>query len=162
MSNQKKGKIFIIFCILIVLTASVILLIMSRKEKEQGRGNAVVDSNVSDWDLDSTEEQKPGDIAIPGYASMVMKAGQTTQEVDMGNPAENNCYFRITLLLEDGTSLYQSDLIEPGKGLREIELTQPLEAGTYRAVIRYDCYSYDEAQEALNGAESGFTLDVRE
>lgn len=161
MSTQKKGKLIVQICIAAVALASAILLAMSLGDKEEGSRNAVVDSETQDWDLNEEVDKGVGDISILGYGTMVMKAGQKQQKVDMGNPKENDCYFRITLLLEDGTRLYQSDLIEPGKGFQKIELEKTLEEGTYAAVIRYDCYSYDEKQENLNGAESGFTLDVR-
>lgn len=161
MSTQKKRKPIVQICIVAVALTSAILLAISFGDEKEGGKNAVVDSQAKDWELDEEVSGGVDDISIPGYGTMVMKAGQKEQKVDMGNPPNNNCYFKITLFLEDGTRIYQSGLIEPGKGFESIELEKTMEAGTYPAVIRYDCYSYDEEQEPLNGAESGFTLDVR-
>lgn len=161
MSRQKKGRLVLQICILAVALASAVLLAMSLGEKEEGNSNAVVDSGTKDWKMEDESDKGEGDISIPGYSTMIMKAGQRQQKVDIGNPPENDCYFRVTLLLEDGTRLFRSEMIEPGKGFHSIELEKAMEAGTYPAVIRYDCYTFDEEQKPLNGAESGFTLDVR-
>ena len=89
-----------------------------------------------------------------------MQAGDRTLKLSIGNPAENTCYLKATLMLEDGTVLYESGLLEPGKGMEEIELNQTLEAGTYEAMVRYQGYSMDESQSELNSSDSGFTLTV--
>ena len=161
MDRPKRGKLILTACILTIALASAILMVISLRDGSKGSQNAVVDSKAEEWELDKESSLKPGDISIPGYGTMVMKAGKKEQKVDMGNPAENDCYFRISLFLEDGTCLFRSDMIEPGKGFHTIELKETLKEGTYPAVIQYDCYSFDEEREPLNGAESGFMLDVR-
>ena len=101
-------------------------------------------------------------IAIPGYKSLSLKAGQTEQSVNLYNPAENDCYFVMTLLLPDGTQIWKSKMVEPGKGLYEITLDQPVEAGTYEnSTLKYECYRMDEELTALNGSEIRLTLEVK-
>lgn len=101
-----------------------------------------------------------GSIAIPGYEKLAMKAGHINQVVDFYNPAENKCYFRISLILEDGTELFSSGMIEPGQKIDEIEITRSLEAGTYKdTVLHYDCYALESLQP-LNGSEAVLNLEV--
>lgn len=101
-------------------------------------------------------------IAIPGYKSLSLKAGQTEQSVNLYNPAENECYFVMTLLLPDGTQIWKSKMVEPGKGLYEITLDQPVEAGTYEnSTLKYECYRMDEELTPLNGSEIRLTLEVK-
>lgn len=55
---------------------------------------------------------------------------------------------------DDGTVLYESGLIEPGKGFEKITLNQTLAAGTYEAMVHYQGVSMDENQRALNSSDS--------
>lgn len=89
-----------------------------------------------------------------------MKAGDIIQEISLHNPAENPCYFVITIALPDGTGIYRSGMIEPGQKTSEIKLAQPLEAGTYKeAILQYSCYSVKD-KTPMNGADMKFTLEV--
>jgi len=102
----------------------------------------------------------PKTISIPGYAQLVMKAGEVAQTMTLHNPVENPCYFVITIALPDGTGIYRSGMIEPGQKTSEIKLSQPLEAGTYKeAILRYSCYSIKD-KTPMNGADMKFTLEV--
>lgn len=102
-----------------------------------------------------------GSISIPGYETLTMKAGQINQDVELFNPEGNPCYMRIEILLPDGTSIFRSGMIEPGKGVNSIQINRPLEAGTYKgAVMRFSNYSL-EGRKELNGAETIFTLEVK-
>ena len=98
-------------------------------------------------------------IAVPGFERLVMKAGQKQQDVLLFNPENNKCFFVIEILTADGTSLFKSGLIEPGKALYSIEISQTLEAGSYDAVLRYSCYAEGTLAE-LNGAETSLKLEV--
>ena len=110
----------------------------------------------------STVEKNDNPISIPGYEGISLVADTKQQSVGLPNPAQNTCYFQITLLLEDGTNLWQSKLIEPGKVSDPIKLVDALPKGTYpNAILQYDCYSMDGNMTALNGAETKLTLWVK-
>jgi hypothetical protein len=110
--------------------------------------------------IEPTPVEVPKTIAIPGYAQLVMKAGDVMQDVELHNPQENSCYFVISIILPDGTEVFRSGLIEPGQKIDVIKLSQPLKAGTYEnAVLRYSCYSIKDKKK-LNGADTKFTLEV--
>lgn len=99
-------------------------------------------------------------IAIPGYEKLVMKAGQLFQDVELFNPKENKCYMVIEILFPDGTRLYKTGMLEPGKGINKFEISRKLEAGTYEgAILKYSNYNLANRQE-LNGAETNFILEV--
>ena len=134
--------------------------------KEDTPAAAGVDENAEDYtgEREVYQGEKNTDtIDIPGFDAINLKAGTTKQSVNLYNPEQNTCYFKMTISLSDGTTLWESDLIEPGKGLYEIELKKTLEAGTYEnAVLKYECFTLDEAQSPLNGAEVKFTIHVLE
>ena len=114
---------------------------------------------------DTTAEtvvKNPDSIAIPGYEMLELKAGSKEQSLCMPNPPQNCCYFQICLYLEDGTLLWQSELIEPGTNSKPIVLSKTLEKGMYpNAILRYSCYRMDENLAPLNGAETKLTLWVK-
>lgn len=119
--------------------------------------------NAVDWagaPEDLTGAAQPGNsIAIPGMDVVRFTANETKQAANLYNPAQNRCYFQISILLEDGTELYRSNLISPGKGLYEIELLKALPEGTYDgSILKYECFGMDEARTPLNGAEITCTI----
>ena len=106
-------------------------------------------------------EKNHDSIAIPGYEGIALKADTKQQAVGLPNPPQNTCYFKITLTLEDGTVLWQSDLVEPGEVSEPIKLKQPLKKGTYpNSLLRYECFTMDGNLSPLNSAATKLTLRV--
>lgn len=167
--TKKKTLIIVIVSVVIVLALAVsaffIIKSMNNKEKESA-SNGVVGKVSGDWDTglddDPTKstESPSGSIQIPGYGTAEMKAGDTQLHLSIGNPKENDCGFYATLKLEDGTILYESELLKPGYGLKEVPLKQTLKKGTYTAEVFYKCVMLDEDETPLNSARSEFTLVV--
>ncbi|MCC8101927.1 MAG: tRNA (uracil-5-)-methyltransferase [Clostridiales bacterium] len=137
----------------------------SGEESQSADAGADLDENAVAWtgEQETDVEKNEDTIDIPGYGSLTLQAGETEQSVNFYNPEQNTCYFRMTLLLPDGTQLWQSGLIEPGQGLYEITLEQGLEAGEYEdAVLKYECFAMDDDRTPLNGSEIKLTLNVIE
>ena len=164
----KTGKILLLTVLVILLVGAGIFVGLNwnnwfGEDTPQG-GGLTTDENAQDWtgEQDVYEGEKNTDtIDIPGYGSITLKADSAEQSVNLYNPEQNTCYFRMTLLLSDGTQLWQSGLIEPGKGIYDITLEQTLAAGSYEdAVLKYECFAMDDAQTPLNGSEIKLTLNV--
>lgn len=164
----KTGKILLLIVLVILLVGAGVFVGLNwntwfGEDTPQG-GGLTTDENAEDWtgEQDVYEGEKNTDtIDIPGYGSITLKADAAEQSVNLYNPEQNTCYFRMTLLLSDGTQLWQSGLIEPGKGIYDITLEQTLAAGTYEdAVLKYECFAMDDAQTPLNGSEIKLTLNV--
>ena len=47
---------------------------------------------------------------------------------------------------------YESDLIEPGKAVREFEVVEPLDPGAYDIHLNISTYSMDDTMTPMNGA----------
>lgn len=157
--EKKSPKRFpwLLLIVAIALIAVLVLLILkgcdSAPLPNQGNG---ADSTAA------TVEKNPNSIAIPGYEMLELKAGSKEQALCMPNPPQNCCYFQISLYLEDGTLLWQSELIEPGTNSKPMVLSKTLEKGMYpNAILRYSCYRMDEDLSPLNGAETKLTLLVK-
>lgn len=125
---------------------------------------ADVDENAESYtgDKDTYKGKKNSDtISIPGFDVMNLQAGVAEQKVNLHNPEKNICYFKMTLFLSDGTKLWESKLIEPGKAVYDITLSQALSAGTYEnCVLKYECFKMDKDLTPLNGSEIKFTMNV--
>ena len=164
----KTGKILLLIVLVILLVGAGVFVGLNWNnwfgEDAPQSGGLTTDENAQDWTgkQDVYEGEKNTDtIDIPGYGSITLKADSAEQSVNLYNPEQNTCYFRMTLLLSDGMQLWQSGLIEPGKGIYDITLEQTLAAGTYEdAVLKYECFAMDDAQTPLNGSEIKLTLNV--
>lgn len=156
-SEKQLYKIVILILVTLLVISGIVIAVLLNKNPKQPSGE---ENNSS---IASSEVEKLTDsIAIPGFGQLTFKAGKCEQEVALSNPAENFCYFRISLILEDGTVIWVSDLVEPGKQSEPITLLQPLDAGTYENVtVHYACFTMDETLTELNSGEIKITLNVR-
>ena len=114
--------------------------------------------------IEQTEpvEKLTDSIDIPGFGELHFKAGQTEQNMTVPNPPQNFCWFKVSLVLEDGTVLWTSDLIAPGEESEQVVLNEPLEKGEYEnAMLKYQCFADEAEQKALNGAETKLTIIVK-
>ena len=167
--SRRKGKsnstfkILVVLLLLLILALGAFLAYQVMNNDEVSGSSAYVAEDTSEWD-DGIEQETEitGRILVPGYSGAKMKAGDKVLALRIGNPKENTCYLKATLQLEDGTVLYESELIEPGKGYDSIELIQTLEVGEYEAFVHYQGYSMDENREQLNSCDSAFILKVTE
>ena len=140
------------FC-LFVLVIVAVLLHRNKAPSVLTPGNSTTTPTVV---------KNPDSIAIPGYELLELKAGTQKQTICLPNPPQNDCYFQIRLYLEDGTLLWESELIEPGKTSKPMVLTAALKKGTYpNALLHYSCYRMDGELTPLNGAQTKVTLWVK-
>lgn len=115
-------------------------------------------TGVSELSPDITENP---DISYPGYGELSFKADKKKQESYLHNPKENTCYFKMSLILSDGMTIWQSEYLEPGNAFNRIELSEALSKGTYEnAVLQYDSYSIKDGRK-LNGSTIKLTIDVK-
>lgn len=159
---NKILKIVIVALILCGGIVTGVFISQKMNSREPVNGSLELDEDTQDWTGNQktySGEAREESIDIPGFDAMNLKAGESVQSVNLYNPEENQCYFRISIVLDDGV-LWQSGLISPGKGLYEIELNSVLEEGSYPAVLKYECFSMNEEKTPLNGAELSIQLNV--
>lgn len=165
MNKLKRNVIIAGIVILFIAGIAVIGVFVYNRfndKKKQEDTNGVVGIISDGWDtgLDDKPTESVG-IQIPGYSMAEMKEGDTSLHLSIGNPENNSCGFYATLMLEDGTILYKSELLNPGYGLTEIPLSKTLKKGEYTAIVNYRCVTLDDTHAPLNSAESEFKLIVK-
>lgn len=161
--NRKKRQWIILAAVLVILAAAAGLFLTfgTRRENPDGKG-IVLEEGAEDWDgeMKDMSEGQTG-IKIPGYGEITVPTGETTWKITLANPEENTCYFKYTVTIDDSENpIYESDLIEPGKAVREFEVTEPLEAGDYEIHLNISTYAMDEELTPLNGAVVKAVLHV--
>lgn len=157
--NNKAVRITV-YILLIAVALVIGLAIGGFFNKPSDDGKTKIAGNVSKYaeDQDYSDVTESDSISVPGYDTFTFKAGKKTQQITLHNPEENTCYFKLSLILEDGTTIWTSDLLEPGMAFTSIELDKTLDKGTYSDVtLKYDCYSLKD-QSQLNGAAIKVTI----
>ena len=166
MKVKSKRKLLIVLIIILIITilgVGVFFAYNNFFAEDPTPPKGVVGVISDGWDTGLEEKTAPPSqgIQIPGYGTAVMNAGDESLHLSIGNPKDNKCGFYATLKLEDGTVLYESELIKPGYGLTEVPLNRTLKAGEYTAMVVYKCVTLDEEHTPLNSAESEFKLIVK-
>jgi len=100
-----------------------------------------------------------GSIAVPGFERLVVR-GRMLDAENIHNPARNNNYFIVSLMLADGTEIFRSGVLAPGQSIGTVELPGTIPQGTHEgAIARYSAFSLGNLSP-LNGADINFTLEV--
>ena len=165
LKNALLPRIAALAACLILVAAGIVLALNPQEitaiadEALSLAGSPELEQDAVDWEGVHVSETGgvAESIAMPGYKSIMVDAGKTEANVNLYNPENNPCYFVISLVLDDGTLLYQSDMIAPGKGLYKITLAEPLPAGEYAATLQYETYSLEDLTP-MNGANIRLTL----
>lgn len=171
--SMKNKKVIIIVLVCILLLGAVLVGMNWDKlfGGEGGNGETVtdaglaIDPNAGEYVAPSTTAAEAEGIAIPGWGSITIPAGQKDVTVDFPNPEANKdkYYLSFELKLKDtGEVLYTSGLVEPGLHIQKITLSRALEAGEYAAVIHVQPYKMDKTQAKTNNADMETKLIVVE
>ncbi|WP_143315265.1 hypothetical protein [Clostridium sp. HBUAS56017] len=119
-----------------------------------------IDPNAIDNDPNSQVNTSGNGIQIPGFKILNIAADNKNAQVGFSNPQGNPCYFVVSLILEDGTELYKSKMIPPGKGIYNILLEKTLPKGEYNGILKYETYGVD-GLNPMNGANLKLTVAVK-
>lgn len=96
-------------------------------------------------------EKNRGTISAPGFEMLELTADTAAQGFSLANPVQNNCYMKISIVLEDGTVLWTSRVTAPGGATDEVVLSPTLAEGRYDgAQLVYSCFRDKACTEELN------------
>lgn len=97
-------------------------------------------------------------VQIECFDTLHFDANKTLQQVSIHNPNGNSCYMKYQIIL-DGDILWQSDMIQPNYGFKEIIIRKKLEEGTYSAEYIVKCFDLKTKKE-LNGINAEVSIIV--
>lgn len=147
-----RDKLIVILLIITLLSVSVAVWAVISK------GNSQLPLTTS-AQTNENPEKLTDSIALPQFAWLTFTARTKKQTLTFTNPEQNFAQFRVSIVL-DGETLWQSELLRPGETSEAVVLSRALSAGEYEARLVYECFTNDEAQNPLNGADSPVTLKV--
>lgn len=160
-TKRKLRNNVVIFTIIAVLFVAAVVVGVSFfiKNNENNNKTPSVIGGGDPIEEDGPVEKNSTGIDLPGYASITFKAGEKKQDFKIPNPTQNTCLVRMSLILENGTTIWTSELVKPGYYCKPIELIAPIERGEYKNVtLKYECFTDDADQKQLNGAQSSLTI----
>lgn len=95
-----------------------------------------IDSGIHDTLPDGDTDRSSQSIQINGFTDWSLPAEETENlPILLENPKGNPCYFTFSIILSDGTLLYESKQIPPGNHIGFITINQPLTEGKYAAEL---------------------------
>lgn len=118
--------------------------------------NPVIQDFSDQWKDDDTAKSKSY-IDVIGFTAISVDKNTGTAKVCLSNPEGNPCYFKFYIRTENGISLYESDLVPPGKEITKITLNTTLEKGTYKAYVFIETHELETGEE-MNFAK--FDIDL--
>lgn len=144
--NKKSLIKYGVAALVLAAAAIALVTVVSIKPmgKEEGMGLTVdpySGTYVAPEKADTEDDS--GGIAIPGWGSIRIKAGEKLVDVNLENPADNKDRYNMgfTLYLKGETEpLAETGLIRPGESALKLELSRPLEAGEYEATVHVQPY----------------------
>ncbi len=149
--ESKKKKRFAFTAFIIAIAAVVLgILYHTNPAGEKTSGGMQVEKDTVNWNgsLESENEVKGKSVKVPYYSDIYMGTGTKEVSVTLVNPKENHCYFTYTWTIEgQEEAIYTSDLIEPGKAIEGIKLTEGLESGEYSLDMQISTYSMEDKKE---------------
>ena len=110
--------------------------------------------------LAQTPAQIGVQVRFPEIADITLQSDGSVAEVNLINPADNNCRLVFKIILSQTEELlYRSQMVDPGEEIESIVLDQPLQQGTYEAVMHIIAYMPESASE-MDATAKPFQLIV--
>jgi hypothetical protein len=155
--NSLLSRIFIVVALLAAVLIGIYSINNLNSSDIKKTSILELDPNAVDNDPNSQVNTSKSGIQLPGFKVLNIISDTKEVQVNFNNPQGNPCYFVVSLNLDDGTELYKSKMIPPGKGIYNITLEKTLSKGEYNAVLKYDTFGV-EGLAPMNGADVKLTL----
>ena len=158
MSKEKIFKYSLMGLILLaVIVALTVILWPKAPDNSAGMGLTVdpYSGTFVQPEKTAAEEEATGGIAIPGWGSIHIQAGEKLVDVNLENPIDNDekYYLSFSVYLKgQDKPLSETGLIQPGESALKLSLSHPLDAGEYEAVVLVQPYRMADGS-ATNNAE---------
>ena len=158
MNKEKIFKYSLIGLILLAVIVSLTVMLWPKAPDNSAGMGLTVDPYSGSFvqpEKTAAEEESTGGIAIPGWGSIHIQAGEKLVDVNLENPIDNEgkYYLSFSIYLKDQDKpMAETGLIQPGESALKLSLSHPLDAGEYEAVVLVQPYRMADGS-ATNNAE---------
>ena len=156
MSKEQIMKDSLIGLILLAIIVSLTVILWPKApDTSAGMGLTVDPYSGSFVQPEKAEEdaESTGGIAIPGWGSIRIQAGEKMVDVNLENPTDNEgkYYLSFSVYLKDQDEpLAETGLIQPGESALKLSLSKALEPGEYEAVVLVQPYRMADGSATNN------------
>ena len=175
-SKKALVIILLVFALLIAAATFVIVKVVKDNRNLQNTNETATDTGIGisfeknqSGELvvkEQEETEKKPNVAIPGWGSFNVKAGEKETQITFYNPEKNEGYYYLTFSImipiekksEEYETIYTSGLIEPGNYVQNITLDRALDEGTYDAIVHCQPYTISDNPVAVNNANMRTTI----
>ena len=154
MEKRKKKIIVGIALLLSLLFGIVVWQLMHQNSLKED-----IDAVGYDPKIEKPEGFTSEQIALPGFSEVTAKEGDTIVDMALANPSFNSVYFKYIVTFDNtGETLLESDLIAPGKAIKELPIPKDLSVGKYPITISIKTYNKKTKAELNGGANQIFLV----
>lgn len=145
-NEQRRRAINLLFFGILCLCVLVLLFAAAIKQKGNGSSasHTAFDQSKSETAI-ATEGQK-----YQAVEDIYLDKDTGIAGMNIVNEVSGSVYLKVTVELENGETLYESELLKPGSVLKEIRIERELSEGEYEFTISIDSYALADEQ-LLNG-----------
>ena len=158
MSKEQIIKYSLIGLILLAMIIALTVILWPKAPDTSAGMGLTVDPYSGSFvqpEKTAAEEESTGGIAIPGWGSIYIQAGEKLVDVNLENPIDNEgkYYLSFSVYLKgEDKALAETGLIQPGESALKLSLSKALEPGEYEAVVLVQPYRMADGS-ATNNAE---------
>lgn len=176
--RQRKRMQLLIALLAVVVLAAIAALIWKLAQPEATPAPTAsptptaqleIDPNAGELVTPTPAPTEPG-VAIPGWGSITLPAGETEVATTLKNPEANADWYYLTFEMrlptvdeETGEESYEvlftTGLIPPGQYCNQVTLSRPLEAGEYNVILHVQPYRMSD-KTPTNNADTEMVLIV--
>ena len=163
--NKRSKKPFIIggiaiFALVAAITAVLLFSPYDQNASSLKNANGSYDDIVAQLDEETEKSRLWISVANTinvnadtNVCSAIDSNGNLTSVID--NLEQNNMDIKYTFVLDDGSIIYESDLIQPGQSIEQPQLIQHLDPGSYNTTVVAQGFNVD------NHAATGGTVSAQ-
>lgn len=156
--KQKKKRWLLLLLLLLALLAGLLTWHLMQKPAQVSTIDLPTSANGDQ--IKKELDQKANDSQdITAYALMYVQANSKAGKWWFYNAKENTVGQQAVITLDDTKQVvYKSGLLEPGKAVENVELSEPLQPGKYKATVAIE--SYDLQKKLLNSSMATTALTI--
>ncbi len=158
MSKEQIMKYSMIGLILLAVIIALTVILWPKTPDNSGGMGLTVDPYSGSFvqpEKAVEDTESTGGIAIPGWGSIHIQAGEKLVDVNLENPIDNEGKYYLSFsvhLKGEDKALAETGLIQPGESALKLSLSKALEPGEYEAVVLVQPYRMADGS-ATNNAE---------